>query len=415
VRQQRRRQIRADHRRAAGDKARSADIAYRFHDRRDGRFFTISNHITSDKNDIRVKADDGGEISPDWLTDFFSISLMSEAHFCSLDAKDQALTLGVDTSAFDARLAELKEAASDINRDLKRIGALREMEPCGEIDIDALLEKRRATMGELNKRFIDTVNANKRLHEEYEQARRSHEAANAEIAKGNEAGKAVVIECGEALALLKTRGYRGNEVQAFIDSLPPPRPLVKFTLDPPRPVPEVMDERPLEIIDEQIRRAGENNIRHNAYADYLRKKEIRDGLETDKEKNERQQEKIKNERLAYIKKFNFGFANLGVNDKGGLELDGRPIRKPFYSTGERIRIVSKLMAAQHPLFRTVFLDSACELDPDNLGRILSSLADDGYSVIVSVPSEKKIDGKRCIVLRECSVVNDAQEEKENLL
>lgn len=397
-----------------GETGKSADIQYRFHDQRNGRFFTITNHLTAGKNDIRVEAQDNEPIPQDWLNDFLSISLMSETHFCSLTSKEQALALGVKTDTFDQKISDLKKEATEINRELKIYSHLSEVAQVQEVDISALQEKRRVIMTDLNNKYLDNINHNKNLRQTYEEAKHRHEIGNMRLEQENRERVKSIARCRDALNILNSHGYSGLEVATFIEALPKAMEIDPFCEMEPTYIIEQVDDAPLREIDSQIHISYENNIAAQNYREYLAKCTQRDELIARQKGNEEAQEKVKKERLEYIASFDFGYANLSTNDKGELELDGRPLRKPYFSTGERIRIVSKLMAAQHPLFKTVFLDSACELDPQNLEEVIKILTTEGFNVIVSIPNEKIIEGKHCIVLRNCNLLSEDELIKETL-
>jgi hypothetical protein len=146
-----------------GPIGKSADIGYRFHDQRHDRFFTITNHITQNQNDIKIEAEDGNQMPNEWLDDFLSVKLMSENHFCSLSSKDQALSLGINTMTFDDRISELKNTIAGLSRDLNKYSNTEPVERCTEINIDALQLERKAIVDEVNAKYLDNIKTNKEL------------------------------------------------------------------------------------------------------------------------------------------------------------------------------------------------------------------------------------------------------------
>lgn len=397
-----------------GPAGKSADIGNRFHDERTDRYFTITNHLTAQGNEIKIKWEDDKPAEPEWLEKFLSVELMSEKHFCSLTGQEQALALGIDTSSFDKRLKELKEEARDINLDLKKIGEIVPVEKVDPISIDALKEKRKQIAAELNALYLKNRQHNNNLKDEYHAAKQSHLMAVGKIMEENHNKELVIVDCEKALTVLVAHGYSGEEVKLFVENLPQPVPFHDFDKPEPEYIEETPSGKPLEDIDAEIEKAQATNRDVEKYQEYLKKVSEKEAKEKESDANSVKQEAEKIARLAYINEFKFGFAGLTTNENGELELNGRPIRDPYFSTGERIKIVSRLMVSRSPLFKTVFLDSYCELDDKAGPKLIEELLAEGFQPIVSIPNEKPIEGEYCIVLRDCKLV-DGKDEGEKLL
>jgi energy-coupling factor transporter ATP-binding protein EcfA2 len=397
-----------------GEAGKSADIVNRFKDERAGRTFSIKNHITDSANKITVQPDDDKPVPPEWMCEFLSVNLMSEKHFCGLSAKDQALALGVETKSFDDRIAELKVEYRAINKVISGFGEIVEIEPVEQVDINELKEKKKQITDHLNAQYVENRKENARRKADWEAQRNRYNAAIAETKKANEACEAIINRCEDALTALVAAGYAGGEVRAFIDSLPVPVPVHEFDTSEPEYVPEIPDRTPLDEIEAEIESAYEANARAEKYEEYLEKIDSLESTKKSLHDNEEKQASEKQARVEYIRQFNFGFSGLDTNEQGELQLNGRPIRNPYFSTGERIRIVAKLMRSRSPLFKTVFLDSFCELDDVAGPALLEELLADGFHPIVSIPRQQPVEGENCIVLRECKIVGN-KDEGEKLI
>lgn len=394
-----------------GKSGASADVINKFRDERTSRTFSIKNHITVGSNSIKIIPDDDKPIPEEWVCDFFSVNLMSEKHFCTLSSKDQALALGVDTAPFDARLKELKAEYATINATIRAFGEIAEVEPVEPVNIDALKAKKKQVSDQLNRQYVANREKNAFLKSEWESARNQHNKAIDLIKRANEICEARINRCEDALTALSAAGYAGAEVRAFIDSLPVTVPTRDFDTPEPEYAPEMPDRAPLDAVDAEIEAAHETNARAERYAEYQRKVAARTAAMEALKANEAKQSEEKQARIEYIRQFDFGFSGLDTNELGELQLNGRPIREPYFSTGERIRIVAKLMRSRSPLFKTVFLDSYCELDEVQGPKLLDDLVSDGFHPIVSLPRERPLDGENCIVLRDCQIVGDEKGEK----
>jgi hypothetical protein len=333
---------------------------------------------------------------------------MSEKHFCSLSSKDQALSLGINTVAFDDRISELKSIIAELSRDLNQYSKTEPVEQCTEINIDALQMERKAIVDEVNAKYLDNIKLNKELRTQYDKDRVYYDKHVAHMLKHNENLKYIIDASEAALVLLQGYGYTGNEVTDFINQLERPQAIAPFDKKEPEYIEELPSSIGIDELDLKIKEAIINNIKANSYNEYLKICDKCDAIVKEQEINKQRLKDLQEERLNYIKQFNLPFNDLSINGKGELELNGRQIRSPYFSTGERIKIVAKLMMALHPLFKTVFLDSACELDPKNMELIANELVAQGFQVIISIPNEAKINEKHCIVLRDCKLINDSE-------
>src|SRR5690606_18397042 len=100
------------------------------------------------------------------------------------------------------------------------------------------------------------------------------------------------------------------------------------------------------------------------YEQYLDKVAARTAKEKELASNKNKQNKIAEERLEYIKNFKFPFSNLSVDEDGGLLLNGKPIKEPYFSTGELLKIIPILISSQNPELKYVFLQDFNLLDDD---------------------------------------------------
>ena len=125
--------------------------------------------------------------------------------------------------------------------------------------------------------------------------------------------------------------------------------------------------------------------------------------------NKQDQEKIKESRIEYIKSFDFGYADLTVDNNGMLLLKGRPIKEPYFSKGELELIVARLYVSLDPKLKVRFIDDFELLDEDNQKTLLDSLLEQGFQVITSEVG-KTATSKNTILLRECKKVKSYEEK-----
>jgi len=351
-----------------GNQGASADIEITLIDEQKNAEIKVRNHITKQGNKITFEAPEGYRVNDDWLNEILSIALLSAKNFSLLSSEQQALELGIDTSEYDNNLAGIKQEYTILNRELKSFG---EIEPVEKVEpvltADLLTQKEE----------IDDYN-NKQRQLLYERKQRQNE-----IEKFTEQ----MDTLKDAIKILENQ----------IAEAPEPRPLIDPT-----------------TVVEKINNSWAINEQANAYKDYISRKEQKDSKHKELDANKIQQNKILSERLKYIKDFNFDFANLEVDDKGGLVLNGRPIKEPYFSKGELELIVAKLYVSQNPKLKMRFIDDFELLDEDNQKNIVDSLLQDGFQIITAeVGKIAKHDNS--IILRECKIVEEYQEQKETLL
>ncbi len=391
---------------------KSADIALRFHDEKLDRFFSFTRHLTAGTNgELKIKPEDDLPIPTEWLSDFLNVSLMSSKHFSQLTGKEQALALGINTDQFDQRIEELKAEFTILNRELTKIGEIKQVDRVDPISIDELIKKKDKKSAELNALYLKNKADNKALRDKYNEEKETHRKAVDKIKDENRVKEFNASECETALTVLVLHGYKGKEAKGFVENLPQPIPTHEFDKAEPEYVEEMPSRKPMDDIEAEILQANETNRLSGEYQKYLKAIADKESKQAEIAVNAKKQDSEKKARIDYIKQFNFGFAGLTTNDKGELEFNGRPLREPFVSTGQLIMIVAKLMRSRNPIFKTVFLDNYSDLDPKNGQKILKELTGEGFSVIVSIPSEKPIEGEHCIVLRECKLVTEEEGEK----
>lgn len=339
-----------------GNKATS-DIKITLEDKKHGLEIVVHNHISKDTNNIQFECTKG-VLPDDWLGDFLNVAFLSAKNFCQLDGKNQALLLGINTAKFDQDLAELKEKYTTINANVRSYGDLVPVAEVEQVNLSELIGKRDNAIehNNLQNSRQDAIDVNNRDINLLEKQ---------------------LAEIQEELKTLKAKDL--NKPSELID---------------------------IEPITAQISGAEETNQQALAYNNYKIKQQELDQYTQQLKSNKDEQEKVVNKRLKYIKNFKFGFDDLGVDEKGNLTLQDKPIKEPYFSKGELELIVANLYAAQNPIFKTRFIDDFELLDQNNQAKILDKLLAQGFQVITAEVGDAP-KGKNSILLRECRVVGDS--------
>lgn len=381
----------------------SADIQIELQDDSTGETIVCKNHITSTSNKITFTSSTGRQLTNEWINNLFSVVFMSAKNFCLLSGKEQALQLGIDTSKIDAEIKELKNTFTILNREYKAFGEIEPVEEVLPVDIQELWEKKVGAQEENNRLRIAAVEKNKVLWNKYLEDRKKEEEEKAIFNMQQDAAACVLREVEEAYSALRTRGYNGLEVKEFIETLRKPEPYREtISTIEPEEVDEVIDDSNVLAIDEQIAEAYETNKRAEAYEKYVSLCELKSAKMQEIEENKRSQDIKIHERLDIINAHKFSFGGLSVDETGGLLLNDRPLRDPYYSKGELEVIVAELASSINPEWKTRFVDDFDLLDEKNQQKLISDLVTKGYQVIVAEVGEKATkDGSIC--LKECVV------------
>ncbi len=330
----------------------------------------VKNHITKQSNQITFEAPDNYPITDGWLNELFSAAFLSEKHFTGLSSQQQAILLGIDTSEYDSQIKELKSEYTLVNRDLKNLGEVKEVEKAESVSVSDLIaerDKMQKFNSDQDKKGNEVKRAKDRLadlQEEEKELLRQLEEVRQHISTGND----------------------------YLKKLPKPE-----------------DQKDLSQINEKIATVEKTNQAASDYKAYVEKKTKRDKLKKELDTNKEKQSLKEKERLGYIQTFDFGFDGLNVDEEGGLMLSGRPIKEPYFSKGEREMIVALLYASLNPKLKVRFIDDFNNLDEDNQKKLLDQLLEKDFQVITA---EVKTDNKDNVVyLRECKIDDGKQKEK----
>jgi DNA repair exonuclease SbcCD ATPase subunit len=374
-----------------------------------GRQIKVTRKLTKTGSELSFTGPDTMHLSQKWLTDLFNVYLIAPKKFLDLSGKDQAKVLGIDTTEYDAALATLKQQATFINRDIKNYGELTPVEEVERVDVTALQARKDVIRGELNaiwsKNKVTNDEARKKWLGECEEERVRVEQFNSKQLDK----KAAIINkktaYNEIDGLINDYDLAEfinlDALKKHIEQLPYPDNHLTYTAPPePTYIPEKPDDAPLQAIDAEIAQAFETNAKADAYKAYTVKVQSRDALLQNAETNKNLQYAQTKKRLDYIKTFELPYDGLEISDDGDLLLDGKPLREPYFSTGELLKMVPTLMAVTNPELKYVFLQDFNLLDEDAQAEIETYLVERGFQLVIELVGKETILDKNCIVLRD---------------
>ena len=350
-----------------GPKGTSSDVIVHIRDVKNNALIEVSNHITASKNGITFKiieSESNYVLNESWLTNLFNESLLSASKFTSLSAKEQALALGVDTTEIDKKIAEVKSEYTILNREVKSFGELKECKPIEKLNGQELYD---------------------------------------ELMKANEHNQSINKYLGDIETKIQNIDYQRDKIRELEEKI---EEINKLIISDYRFISNLQSKIkpaiPTEPIKQKIAKIEENNAEYQSYVDYTKKLKEKQAVEAKVTANRTLLEQHEQSRLELIKSKKLPFKNLSIDDDGGLLMNGRFIRPPFFSTGELEKIVAFIAKAQNPNLKLRFIDDFNLVDEINQELILKELTDAGFDVIVAdVGNESKENG---ILIRDGKIV-----------
>lgn len=381
-----------------------------------GAEITVTRKITKTGSELSIIApEDYGTLDQQWLNNLFNIFLIAPKKFCELSPKDQAKALGIDTKKFDEQIADLKKQYTEINAVIKSIGNIEPVAEVTEVDLSELTKKKEEVKTRLNNIYLENKAKNNELRSAYDaekdKAQKEYEALQKDMEEKNDK----VFKAESLLEVISKLGYTGAEVRQWIDSLPFVKEIIKREVVEPIYIEEVPDRSELDAIDQQIVAANETNQKALLYKQHLEKKKQKEAKEAELKANKDKQTVVENERIEYVKGFKFPFSNLSVGEDGELLLSGKPIKDPYFSTGELLKIIPVLISTTQPELKYVFLQDFNLLDDEKQTEIEQYLTEKGFQLVVEMVGKTKITDKNCILLRDNVVVESYEEADQKAL
>lgn len=362
----------------------------------------------------------GMELDQKWLNDLFNLFLIAPKKFIELSSRDQSLALGIVTKEWDDLIAILKDKFTDINKELSKLNKLPVVEKADRPPLDLLQTEKLTIKGSLTKLQLENKQHNDSLRNTWLEQKRT---IDQDVIKFNNAQTDLTTKysrCFNAIGILKSEGmdpgwfgpyvdnHEADPLQDWLDSIKAQMKPPMVAEYPPEPeyINEIPDDKDLVAIDEKILEAAGQNEKALLYEQYLENMKRKGDLEIELQQNKNDQQDQYNKRLDYIKAFKFPFAELSVDDEGGLLLRNKPLKPEYFSSGELLAIVPTLFASRNPDFKYVFIQDANLMDPTTLKQVEEKLVADGFQIVFEIVGLNKIPDKNCILLRDCSVVHD---------
>ena len=338
--------------------------------------------LTKSGSELSFEAPENVELNQQWLNDLFNIFLLSPKKFTELSGREQAKLLGIDTSEIDTRMKEVKSEFTLLNRDLKQYEGLKEVEKVDTVDVADLNNQKNEIIkfnSEQDEITLERKNVKDSLLKDEEFLAETEKKIN---------------ELLESKDMVERRIKKGNEVYNAIIA--------------PK------DKKTTEEIDKQINEASATNLKANQYNEYLKNKKAKEAKEAEIKANKSKQAEIEKERIEFIQNKKLPFKNLTVGEEAELLLDGKPIKEPYFSTGELIKLIPILLASQNQELKYVYIQDFNMLDEDNQNEIEKYLTSKGFQLVIEYVGKEAMPEKNCILLKDNQVVSEDNDERETI-
>ena len=374
--------------------------------------------LTKDGNTVRFEGPAGMKLDQAWLTSLFNEFMIAPKRFVALSAIDQARALGIDTTTYDKNIQALKDEKTDLGRELKSLGDLEPVEKVEEVSLQDLQVEQERVRADLNRQYQDNKSANAALKAQYEAEKKAMEdkikAHDDKVYEMTENWKTGL----DALAtLIAATGYDGQEVrkhlewyESTIKKKITPEQRTKLIPAEPQYLEEMPGDEPLQDVNRRIMSASQTNIKSAAYREYLKKLDKRNDLQRQLEENKKKQTEEAEKRLEYIKSLPFPFDNLSVDEDGGLLFDNKPIKEPYFSSGELIKMVPILMSSLNGALKFVFIQDFNLLDEQKQQDVEDYLTQAGFQLVIEYVGTSPIESKNCLTMSDITIEHKTEQQ-----
>jgi len=412
-----------------GEKTAFAKGEIVMYDEKTGHEVTVTRHMTKDASKLTFFTASGAALDQQWLNDIFNIFMIAPKVFMELTSKEQAQALNIDTSKYDTEIADLKADLTLLNKELKAFGDINAPEKVEKVDVMELQAKKEAEQERIKKEQQQIDVDNSRIHDNYKlkcnEVRNQVDAFN----QDQDDKRSLIDTANDLLSSLIELGYEGTEVSKWIAGLPLPEKK-KYGADgepvyeyPKEPVYKgAADQSKITEIDKEILLASVTNEKAMAYRTYLETLKKKIDKEKEIDTNKTAQKNAEQKRTDYLKSFKLPFDNLTIDEEGRLMLDGRPVKEPYFSTGELLKIVPVIIASTMPdeseaaefktRLRYVYLQLFNLMDPEKQQEVIDYLTGKGFQLVIEYVGKEELVDKNCIVLSEMQVINKKPDEPE---
>ena len=390
------------------------------HDETENIDITIQHKLLKNKTELKIVASDKRQLPVNFIDDIFNIFSINPMGFAKLDPHEQAEALGVDISENDRMKKVAYDERHEIGYDVKRLkGAMEEIgdvEAVEKIDIQELL-KAKDKIEIINDKILEEAQQikDKATQEAiaYNQEQFERRAAITKISFDIEKIEENINTLQSNIKKLKQQLYNDKEkhIELIKRCKQLPVPSTQKSTDISIDEPKFEDTS---VLNNQIQAAETINQQATLYQQSV---DAENKYETAKSKYDNKTaklQKIEDNRIEYLKSCNLPFANITIDDTGGVLINGRPFSETYFSKGEILRMGIKLAASVNPKLKYVFIPDSQSLDEKNREKLFEELTEAGFQVVAEYVDTEKRKDHGSILLKESKIVESYSEDDADL-
>lgn len=387
----------------------------------------IQRKLTKNKTELKIVASDKRQLPANFIDDIFNIFSINPVGFAKLAPRDQAEALGVNTSKNDRMKKVAYDERHEIGYDVKRLkGAMEEIgevEAVEKIDIQELLKAK-------DKIEVANTKAVEEARAERDKAVQEAIEYNAEQDKIEVELKQVFDDCADYIKKMEEIRIEMAEFQNKIKILNKERldinekhtHLSKIRSEMPVPDDKKSTDIPVQLpkteslttLNNRIQAAETINQQATLFQRFLdTEKRYEDALVLYDNKTG-EMKKIEDNRIEYLKSCNLPFANITIDDTGGVLINNRPFSETYFSKGEILRMGIKLAASVNPKLKYVFIPDSQSIDEKNREKLFDELTEAGFQIVAEYVDTERQKDHGSILLKESEVVESYDDNDADL-
>jgi len=404
----------ADRFRFIGDYGKSAKADIVIEEINTGRKTKIERVIRKDTTELRITDHDGKKLDKSFVKKIFNSLFLNLTAFSELEPVQQAKSLGIDTSSYDAKRKEIEIFRRDAGRESKKnIAVYEDFKkglPADFFDSDGNpKEFVRIDTAKIHQRIREAVLLDQQKQKDNDER---HQAQCDRILSHNERVDGLTAEKQslERLIIQDTAEIealrdRISKLQDNIEYHRSEHDKINVLIRMEAPVREKIEPTDISMIEKEYSEAEKHND-NCVKIETLMIHEF-DYKKSDKAHQTRQAEidEIDKKRMEYIQSCNLPFSNMTIDTEGGLLVDNRPFSNKYFSAGEIIKYTAMILAKNPPELRYVFIENASLIDPENLESLLEYLNENDFQVICEVVTDRPVEDRASIVLKDMEVID----------
>ena len=412
--------LHGDRFRFIGNHGKSAVGRLILHDEIENIDITITRKLLKNKTELKITASDKRQLPANFIDNIFNIFSINPMGFAKLAPQEQSVALGVDTAKYDTLKKVAYDERHEIGYNVKRLkGAMEEIgdvEAVKSVDIQELL-KAKDKIEVANTKAIEEVRIerDKTIQEalDYNQKQTNKQAAITDITRDIDNAEEGIKALHDSIERLKRQITNDEKTRAklFDKRSNLPTPAEKKTTNPTVKMP--LTESTSEV-NRQIQAAETINQQAMLYQQSIeaqKKFEAAQALHADKQA---EMKKIEDNRIEYLKSCNLPFANITIDDTGGVLINDRPFSETYFSKGEILRMGIKLAASVNPKLKYVFIPDSQSLDEKNREKLFEELTEADFQVVAEYVDTERQKDHGSILLKESKVVESYDDNEDDL-